>query len=106
MITITEEPIAPIIDSDAVQAQKSASEPRQEQDDTCVYSRGINSPVSDRYIGISSYNISPVDQTPFMLSISHNMGSCMIHFTQDEAKAMRDALTEAIKAWEAVTGAL
>jgi hypothetical protein len=96
---ITEEPIAPIIDADAVQnAARADQDPmRMIYDRDITWSRGYS-------IGISAFSAGGGNSV--MLNPRFDSGSAHYHLSIDEAKAMRDALTEAISEWEKVMGAL
>ena len=99
--TITEEPIAPIIDAEAAQnAAQAEPEPVK-----MIYDIDFAGDLVPS-IGISAFVGRGMNVQPILLSARFDGGSSNYHLSLNDAKAMRDALTEAIKAWEAVVGAL
>jgi hypothetical protein len=99
--TITEEPIAPIIDADAVQNAALA----EQQPMKMIYDRDITW-ARGNSIGVCAFAGRGSESNSFMLNPRFDMGSANYHLSIEEARAMRDALTEAIAAWEKVMGAL
>jgi len=99
--TITEGPIAPIIDADAVQNAALA----EQQPMKMIYDREITW-TSGNSIGVCAFAGRGSENHSFMLNPRFNMGSANYHLSIDEAKGLRDALTEAIAAREKVTGGL
>jgi hypothetical protein len=90
--------IAAIIDADAVQAQ------RKESDIKMVYDRNLPTSITGNTIGISAFSGSASDRTPILLCTRFDGGQCTYHISVDDAKGLRDALTEAIAAREAIAG--
>jgi hypothetical protein len=93
---ITEEPIAPIIDAE--QTQSIARENHE-----CVkmiYDRDITGQ-NGRSIGICAFTGYGSDIHAALLTARFDGGSFGYHMSLDDAKGLRDALTEAIKAREA-----
>jgi hypothetical protein len=96
--TITEEPIAPIIDAEAAQNAARADPDVVKM----IYNKDIEQSGSSIWItAFSGYDASAIQ-----IGIRVRHGSTTHHLSIEEAKAMRDALTEAIAAREKVTGAL
>ena len=91
--------IEPIIDAE--QAQIAA---RADPDAVnMIYDRNIGDLCG---LGASITAFINPSSTPILVKFWHSYGSSAHHISLNDAKAMRDALTEAIKAREAVTGAL
>jgi len=97
--TITEGPIAPIIDAE--QAQNAA---RADPDAVkMIYDRDITW-TSGNSIGVCAFAGRGSENHSVMLNPRFNLGSANYHLSIDEAKGLRDALTEAIAAREKATG--
>ena len=97
--TITEERIAPIIDADAVQNAARINPDAVNM----IYDRNIGDLCG---LGASITAFINPSSTPILVKFWHSYGSDSRHLSIDDAKAIRDALTEAIAAREAIAGAL
>ena len=93
--------IEPIIDAEQAQIAARAEPELMKM----IYDRDITW-TSGNSIGVCAFSGRGSETHSFMLNPRFNMGSANYHLSIDEAKGLRDALTEAIKAREAVTGAL
>ena len=94
---IVEEPIAPIIDAEKAQNAARVDPVKM------LYTKDIEQ--SDgACIWVSAF--TGHEASAIQIGVRVRLGSTTHHASIDEAKAMRDALTEAITAREAITGAL